>query len=248
LRGIHDFATPDKNLAISLAGQARPDATIYDYNTIPLNPTLGAGKLHTIDGPLSDDTITFEYDELGRVINQGIEGGEDSVVHYDSLGRVNWTENALGHFDHTYDGVTPRLTQTVAQAIGQTTNYVYFGNDHDRRLQTLENLATGGANLSKFDYTYDAEGEIMTWNRQLGTATSGCWFGYDDARQLLSARNASNPSFATQKYEYGYVTGAIEPAIRISIPKDLLEMEHSTTMIPVGLIKLPASLLKRMGL
>jgi len=180
------------------------DDTIYDYNTIPLNPTLGAGKLHTIDGPLSDDTITFAYDELGRVITQGIEGGEDSVVHYDSLGRVSWTENALGHFDHTYAGVTPRLTQTVAQAIGQTTNYVYFGNDHDRRLQTLENLAVGGANLSKFDYTYDAEGQIMSWNRQLGTATSGRWFQYDDARQLLFSRNASDPLLATDVNGYVY--------------------------------------------
>ncbi|MEY2489400.1 MAG: hypothetical protein QOC70_1342, partial [Verrucomicrobiota bacterium] len=178
--------------------------TTYEYNAIPATPTLGAGKLHTIDGRLEDDTITFVYDELGRVINEGIQGGEDSVAAYDSLGRVSWTENALGHFDHTYDGVTPRLTQTVAQAIGQTTNYTYFGNAHDRRLQTLENLATGGANLSKFDYTYDAEGQIMSWNRQLGATTSGRWFQYDDARQLLFARNASNPSSATEVNGYVY--------------------------------------------
>ena len=178
--------------------------TTYQYNSIPSAATLGAGKLHAIDGPLGDDTITFGYDELGRVTNQGIQGGEDSIVHYDSLGRVSWTENILGHFDHTYDGVTPRLTQTVAQATGQTSNYTYFGNNHDRRLQTLENLAGGGANLSKFDYTYDAEGQIMSWNRQLGTTTSGRWFQYDNARQLLYSRNASSPILATEVNGYVY--------------------------------------------
>ncbi|MFZ1220872.1 MAG: RHS repeat-associated core domain-containing protein, partial [Chthoniobacterales bacterium] len=116
----------------------------------------------------------------------------------------DWTENALGRFDRTYDGVTPRLTQTVAQTTGHTTNYSYFGNDHDRRLQTLQNLAPGGANLSRFDYTYDVEGQIMSWNRQLGTTTSGRWFDYDDARQLLSARNALFPSAATEVNGFVY--------------------------------------------
>ncbi|MFZ1221120.1 MAG: hypothetical protein WAO00_17640, partial [Chthoniobacterales bacterium] len=61
--------------------------TIYEYNPIPLSPTPGAGKLHTIDGPLDDDTITFGYDQLGRVINEGIQGGVESTVEFDSLGR-----------------------------------------------------------------------------------------------------------------------------------------------------------------
>ena len=178
--------------------------TAYEYNPIPASPTPGAGKLHTINGPLEDDTITFGYDELARVTSEGIQGSVDSIVQYDSLGRVSWTENALDHFDRTYDGVTARLTQSVARALGQTTNYTYFGNDHDRRLQTLQNLATGGANLSTFDYTYDAEGQIMTWGRQLGTATSGRWFEYDDARQLLFARDASNPGSATEVNGYVY--------------------------------------------
>ena len=178
--------------------------TTYGYNSIPVSPTVGAGMLHTIDGPLDDDTITFGYDQLGRVINEGIQGAEDRVVEFDSLGRVSWTENVLGRFDHAYDGVTSRLTQTVAQAIGQATNYAYFGNAHDRRLQTLENLDTGGGNLSRFDYTYDAESQIMSWNRELGTTNSGRWFEYDNARQLLFARNASSPSSATEINGYVY--------------------------------------------
>lgn len=180
------------------------DETIYDYNVIPASPTLGAGKLNTIDGPLADDTITFGYDELGRVINQGIEGSEDSVVHYDSLGRVTWTENALGHFNNTYLGVTPRLTQTVAQAIGQSTYYNYFWEDPEARLETLENQATGGATLSRFDYTYNVEDQILSWIRQLGPTTSERWFEYDDAQQLLFARNASNPGSATEVNGYVY--------------------------------------------
>jgi RHS repeat-associated protein len=176
--------------------------TIYAYLPITSPPTLGAGKLQSVEGPLGNDTITFNYDELGRIVYQSIAGNE-SVVEYDSLGRVAATDNALGHFDRTYDGLTPRLL-TLSYPTGQTANYTYFGNDHDRRLQTLENLDAGSTNLSKFDYTYEAEGQILTWSRQLGAVSSGRWFEYDDSRQLLSARNDSSPSVATQVTNYGY--------------------------------------------
>jgi RHS repeat-associated protein len=180
--------------------------TTYDYNLIPASPTVGAGRLHTIEGPWDGDTITYAYDQIGRTVSQGIQGGEDLTVEYDSLGRVTWTQNALGHFDHVYDGVTHRLLQTVSQAIGQTSNYTYFGNDYDRRLQTLENLDSGHNNLSKFDYTYAPPGRglVTSWSRQLGTTSSERWFAYDDAQQLLSARNNADPSAATQENDYGY--------------------------------------------
>jgi hypothetical protein len=31
---------------------------------------LGAGALASVDGPLVDDTLTYGYDELGRVVNR----------------------------------------------------------------------------------------------------------------------------------------------------------------------------------
>ena len=176
--------------------------TTYAYYPVNSSPALGAGKLESIDGPLANDTITFTYDELGRTLSQSIDGVAETVA-YDSLGRLTTTHNALGHFDRAYDGVTPRL-QTLKYPNGQTANYTYFGNNEDRRLQTLENLARGAANLSKFDYTYDAEGQIMNWSSLLGTTTSGRWFDYDAARQLLGARNALDVDFVTQRFDYRY--------------------------------------------
>ena len=176
--------------------------TNYTYYSVGSAPTLGANKLQTADGPFSNETITYGYDELGRVLSRDING-TTAIVEYDSLDRLMSTRNALGRFDRVYDDVTPRL-QTMNYPSGQTTNYTYFGNNEDRRLQTLENVARGGATLSKFDYTYDAEGQIMNWSSLLGTTTSGRWFEYDDARQLLGARNAADSDFVTQRFDYVY--------------------------------------------
>jgi len=39
--------------------------TLYSYHPITATPTLGANRLASVDGPLSNDTITYAYDELG---------------------------------------------------------------------------------------------------------------------------------------------------------------------------------------
>ena len=151
--------------------------TMYEYYKIDSPPERGAGQLRSIDGPLADDTIAFTYDEVGRVVEQSINGVIESI-EYDSIGRLSNTKtDGLGSISRVYDGVTPRL-QAVNFPSGQTTNYTYFGNNDDRRLQTLENLDGGALNLSKFDYTYDDEGQIMTWLSLLETTNSGRWFEY----------------------------------------------------------------------
>ena len=71
--------------------------TNYTYYPVA-SGTLGAGKLYQVDGPLSDDTITYAYDGLGRVKSQDINGTTASVT-YDSLGRLSTTTNALGSFN-----------------------------------------------------------------------------------------------------------------------------------------------------
>ena len=162
--------------------------TAYDYYPIESSPALGAGKLHTVDGPLANDTITYTYDQLGRTLSQSVNGVAESVA-YDSLGRLTTTDNALGHFSRTYYGVTPRL-QTLGYPNGQNANYAYFGNNKDRRLQTLENIHSGAANLSRFDYTYDSEGQIQTLNKLLDFEANDMSLSYDDARQLTGVSQA----------------------------------------------------------
>lgn len=169
--------------------------TNYTYYPVAVG-TLGAGKLHTTSGPLPNSTITLEYDELGRVVSQDINGTPTSVT-YDSLGRINTTDNALGSFTQIYDGVTRRLL-TLNYPNGQIASYSYFDNLHDRRLQTIQNSTGMLANLSRHDYTYDATGQIQTWNKTLGATETDLAFGYDDADQLLSVVQPG------VRFDYGY--------------------------------------------
>jgi RHS repeat-associated protein len=164
--------------------------TSYGYYPVSTSPTLGAGKLKTVDGPFANDTITYGYDELGRVVSQDINGTAASVV-YDSLGRPGTTTNPLGSFSRLYENdVTPRL-KTVSYPNGQTTTYNYFDNANDRRLQELQNLAADSSNLSQFDYTYDPEGQILTLHKNLGTQAGTLIFTYDDAMRLTNAGNGT---------------------------------------------------------
>jgi YD repeat-containing protein len=65
--------------------------------------------------------ISYTYDELGRVVTRPIDG-VPLTLRYDTLGRVDREENALGTFTYTYDGVTRRLA-TVTYPNGQTSTY-----------------------------------------------------------------------------------------------------------------------------
>jgi RHS repeat-associated protein len=113
----------------------------------------------------------------------------------------------LGHFSRAYVGVTPRL-QTLTYPNGQTANYSYFDNSKDRRLETLQNSATGGVTLSAFIYSPDVEGQISTWTKQLGNnralQLTGT-YGYDLADQLTSATTAT--VVPPVNYSYGYDLG-----------------------------------------
>jgi len=181
-------------------GTGTTDYTYYYIGT----PGYGNdGKLANTAGPLDEDTITFIYDKLGRVTSQTIEGGDESTVQFDALGRLTTSHNALGEFGRTYYGATSRL-DTLTYPSGQTTHYIYFGNSKDRRLQTLQNRNPQTVNLSKFDYDYDSEGEILSWARQLGSASSGRWFVYDEIRRLVSARNRLTPTPGAEINTYGY--------------------------------------------
>jgi RHS repeat-associated protein len=167
--------------------------------------TLGAGKIATVDGPLDDDTIVYAYDELGRVSSRTINGvGVD--LTYDALGRVSGETNVLGTFTYGYDAVSARLA-SVSYPNGQTSNYSYLPTAQDHRLQTIHHKYPTGATLSKFDYTYDAVGNILTWRQQADSDPPVEWtYGYDAADQLTRAikRATGTPATILSRYAYRY--------------------------------------------
>jgi len=45
--------------------------------------------LQSVAGPLANSTISYSYDQLGRVVNRSINGAANSMsIVYDALGRV----------------------------------------------------------------------------------------------------------------------------------------------------------------
>jgi RHS repeat-associated protein len=182
--------------------------TTYAYNAIGVPPALGAGKLASIDGPLSNDTITFSYDQLGRVTNRSINGTANAATWtFDSLGRVSSATNKLGTFNYSYVNASNRLS-SMNYPGGSSTVYTYFPNSQDKRLQEIKNQTGANALISQFDYTYDTEGQILTWTKNypgLSPATQRFDLGYDNADQLLTAplKNVSTNALIKQ-YTYGH--------------------------------------------
>jgi RHS repeat-associated protein len=185
--------------------------TGFYYNAITVPPTLGAGRLATVDGPLANDTITYSYDQLGRVTTRAINGTANSETWtFDSLGRISTDVNKLGTFTNTYVGVTDRLSKMLYPG-GASTNYTYFPNSGDKHLQQIKNLTSKSALVSQFDYTYDVEGEILTWTKNYAGLAAPQRFdlGYDNADQLTTAplKNATTNALIKQ-YTYGYDTAS----------------------------------------
>jgi RHS repeat-associated protein len=172
--------------------------TTYAYN--PVNGQLGAGKLRSVTGPLPNSTLSYSYDELGRINNRSINGAANSSSFaYDPLGRVTSETNNLGTFTTAYVNQTARPF-SLTYPNGQTTLYQYFDNLGDQRLKQIKNLGSGGTVLSQFDYTYDPEGQILTWGQQTSAANSFA-LGYDLAGQLTAA-NLTGAAPKTFAYAY----------------------------------------------
>lgn len=183
--------------------------TDYSYYPITANPSLGAGQLKDVDGPLANDTITYGYDELGRVTSRTINGVASSVG-FDSLGRLNTSDNILGHFDRVYDGtfnLAARVkTITNPSPNSQTANYDYYDNSNDRRLKTLTNSTGSLVNISKFDYSnYDAEGQIGTWVKELSQSvpvTSNFVYNLvDELRDVTNTTPGNPPTSLSYTYD-----------------------------------------------
>jgi uncharacterized protein RhaS with RHS repeats len=167
-------------------------------------PSASDRKLATVDGPLSNDVISYAYDELGRVRSRAINGVASRAT-YDSIGRITVVTNVLGVFTNSYVDATPRLN-SVTYPNGQTIELAYFGITNDQRLQTIWNKDSAGATLSRFDYTFDENGSIDTWKQQLGTISTNTWnLAYDRISQLLEASvRDSTTSALLKQFIYGY--------------------------------------------
>jgi len=211
--------------------------TTYTYNPITASPTLGAGRLAGIDGPLDTDAITYGYDELGRVTNRSINGAANAAsVQYDSLGRIQNVTNVLGRFSYAYVNTTERLDH-VDFPNGQKNQYAYFDNQGDQRLKQIKNLDPSNAAISQFDYIYNPIGQITSWT-QTNSALANPRrydFGYDAGDQLRSANLIdSSTGAALNQYAYDYDAAGdrtntqIGTVVTHSTPNNLNQLTNQT--------------------
>src|SRR6266542_3606979 len=176
--------------------------TRYDYKPVA---TLGAGSLSSVDGPLANDTVSYTYDERGRVKTRGLSTFS-TTSGYDALGRLGTFTSPMGDFVWAYVNTTGR-PQTATYPNGQTTTYTYFPNLGDQRLQQIKHQQTsGGTVLSQFDYTYDAVGNIKTWTQLRGTDPAKLYtLGYDPADEISTATVAGpTPLPVPSRFRYAY--------------------------------------------
>jgi hypothetical protein len=201
-------------------GTGTTSYTYYDVGN------LGANQVHTVDGPLSNDTVTYTYDALGRVATRSLTGFTNTM-NDDALGRLETLVSPVGTFTWTYVGTTGRPA-TVTYPNGQKTTYSYYGNLGDHRLQQISHdKATAGPALSQFDHAYDAVGNILTWRQQLDAWARAHTYRYDRADQLASAvqRDASSQALL-KSYAYAYdpagnrTVEAIDSALTTSLHND----------------------------
>jgi RHS repeat-associated protein len=216
--------------------------TAYAYNPITGSVTTGAGRLASLDGPLTADTITYSYDELGRTVQRAINGAANQTsIVYDQLGRVTGVTTPLGAFATTYVGATGQVDH-VDYPNGQRTNYAYYPNtaavgtgNGDQRLQQIKHLAPGAspATISQFDYAYDVTGRIATWTLADSSSPDPrrYSFGYDAADQLTSASLVNVTTSAVLKqFGYGYdsagnrVREQIDAAVNTSTHNNLNQL------------------------
>jgi RHS repeat-associated protein len=178
--------------------------TTYSYYPLT-NGQLGAGRLQSVDGPFANDTITYNYDTLGRITSRAINGVAEQVT-YGALGRVTMVTNVLGSFTNTYVGATMQIS-TNFYPNGQQTVFSYLSTTNDERLQQIQNLTPGNQNVSSFSYIYDPEGQITTWTQQNDANSQTVYNnGYNAGDQLVSAVLSGTGPGATalKQYAYGY--------------------------------------------
>ena len=176
--------------------------TVYAYKSI--GSGLGAGRLGSVDGPLPNDLIAYNYDSLGRVTSRSINGVGASVV-YDKLNRIISETNALGNFGYSFVNQSGRVA-AMTYPNGQSVVYDYNNNANDQRSKQIWNRNASGTTLSKFAYEYTKVGQISKWTQQTdSTDINYDELTYDLADELFAATKKNlSPASIIRRYAYQY--------------------------------------------
>lgn len=128
------------------------------------------------------ETISHGYDANGNRITLTDPDNTVSRYTYDALNRVTHVTNGGGTTTYTYD----RSSLKVKVAYPNNTTAVQ-GYDAARRILYIENRQNG-AIVSRYDYTYDANGNRLSQIEVNGGAAETTAYAYDNNDRLIEAR------------------------------------------------------------
>lgn len=188
------------------------DSVFSDLGFLDHLNLYAEGKDPAIDDP--DQTIAFQYNELGQVLHTENEDHE-TAYHYDDQGRltqvasaegvVNYQYDSDGHLARTFSGEDPDHPETATG----------YGYDDKGRLETVTLTALNGDFLETEDqqvtrYTYDAmTGLLETVTFANGVVSA---YSYDIMDRVLSITHyapdetpetlVDNPVLESLAYDY----------------------------------------------
>ncbi len=126
-------------------------------------------------------TLSYVYDAL----NRATQITQTSTTPGFTSKRVNMAYNAVGQMTSLQ-----RLAGTTFSQVAATTTYAY--NDPLNRLTQIQHVNTTGANISKFDFTYDKGSRITQIASTAGTAAStSVNYSYANDDELTGANYSS---------------------------------------------------------
>ncbi|MFO0753329.1 MAG: cysteine peptidase family C39 domain-containing protein [Thermodesulfovibrionales bacterium] len=164
----------------------RTDGTgLFQYSYYP------DGRVNTIDGPWANDTLTYQYNELGQMTDMVPQGGQTVSYAYDTIGRLQTVTVGTSTHTYGYTDVNP-LIQSLTRPNGSVTQYLY--DDPLKRLTDVINKTSTGQVINSYRYTYDdldlRDSETITNGTPITSLTAGVTtYETNELNQLLSTMN-----------------------------------------------------------
>jgi RHS repeat-associated protein len=214
----YSYALDDRLTGISYEGEINPTPNVtlaYDayyprvasmtdgtgttsYSYVPVG-SLGALQLQQETIPAPSASISYVYDELGRLASRTGSGAGAEDFDYDALGRLTLHDSDLGTFTFAYLGETDQLTTRQLSGANVATTWSYLGNAGDRRLAAIDN--DGFVSGQYADFTYDTAPEDLITGIQTDSDATGAT--PDEGRLLASYNNLNQLTrFAGQRLTY----------------------------------------------
>jgi RHS repeat-associated protein len=140
------------------------------YSYVPVG-SFGALQLQQESGPLSSDTITYTYDEVGRGASRTVAGAGVETFGFDPIGRLTSHASDLGSFTLTYLGETNQITQRQLASSTLSTAWSYLPNAGDRRLAEISNVGLSSGQYSTYGYATTPENFISAISETSDSST-----------------------------------------------------------------------------